>query len=62
MGPGRSAQLVSVVLELWLADAPEPELVEMDYGDDGPALGAVQALVAALNRRLRERQDGEPSP
>lgn len=62
VGPGRSAQLVSVVLELWLTDTPEPELVEVDYGGDGPALGAVQALVAALNRRLRQHQDEEPSP
>jgi hypothetical protein len=57
VGPGGSAQLASVELELWHFGAEEPQLVEVDYGDDGPALRTLQRLVATLNRRLRERPD-----
>ncbi|MDP8961147.1 MAG: hypothetical protein M3N32_05975 [Actinomycetota bacterium] len=60
VGPGRSAQLTMIELEVWLENAPDPQVVEVDYGDDGPAVAAVQAMVVKLNRQLQKRRGGEP--
>jgi len=42
---GQSAQLAAVVIELTLADSPEPHLISFDHGDDGPALATIEAMV-----------------
>lgn len=59
MGAGQSAQLTALVMEVWRDNSPEPELHEIDYGDDGPPLAAVQATVRAVNRQLRVRRGEE---
>jgi uncharacterized protein YcbX len=56
LGPGRSAQLVAIGLEVEREDSAEPDQVEIDFEDEGPTLATAQALVATLNRRLRERR------
>lgn len=45
---------------VWFDGADEPEIRSLDYGDAGPSLAAVEALVAAVNRWLRERLDQGP--
>ena len=60
VGAGRSAQLVAVALEVWRDNSPEPEVIEVDYGDDGPALVAVQVMVRAVNRLAQVRRGGGP--
>lgn len=60
VGGGGRAQLTAVELEVWFDGADEPEIRSLDYGDAGPSLAAVEALVAAVNRWLRERLDQGP--
>ena len=56
LGPGRSAQLVAIGLELDRDGSATPELVEIDFEAEGPTLAAAQALVTTVNRRLREKR------
>ncbi len=56
VGPGRSAQLLSLGLEVEREDSPEPDLVEVDFEEEGPTLATAQVVVARFNRRLRERR------
>lgn len=58
LGPGSSAQLIGLGLEVEREGSLEPDLVEVDFEDDGPTLATAQAVVARLNRRLRERGEG----
>jgi FMN-dependent NADH-azoreductase len=60
VGAGQSAQLTALVIEVWRENSPEPELVEVDYGDEGPPLAAVQVMVRAVNRQQRVRRGEEP--
>ena len=62
VGPGQSAQVIALVIEIWVEGSPEPELVEVDYGDEGPAVASVQAVMRNVNRQLRERRGEAPSP
>ena len=57
VGPGGSAELQAVGLEVQRVGG-EMELVEITF-DAGPTLASAQALVAALNRRLKELRSGE---
>ena len=59
VGPGASAQLEALGLEVWRAGAAGPELVEVAFEGAGPTLATAEAVVAALNRRLRERRGEE---
>lgn len=60
VGPGNTAELHGLGLEVWRAGWTEPELVDVVFEDEaGPTLATAQAVVTLLNRRLRERQDGE---
>lgn len=59
LGPGNTAQLDAIGLEVWRAGSAEPELVDVGFEEAGPTLATAQALIAALNRRLRERRDRE---
>ena len=59
VGPGKSAQLVAIELEVWRDLAVEPEPVEVTFERVGPSLATAQAVVASLNRRLKERRDAE---
>lgn len=59
VGPGDTAQLDAVGLEVWREGSGEPELVDVDFVEAGPTLATAQAVVAALNRRLQERRGGE---
>ncbi len=56
LGPGSSAQLVALGLEVQRQGSAEPELVEIDFEDEGPTLATAQAVVVTLNRRLQERR------
>jgi hypothetical protein len=58
VGPGTSAQLVALGLEVEREGSSEPDLVEVEFEDAGPTLATAQAVVAAVNRRLRERRVG----
>lgn len=60
VGAGQSAQVIALTIEVWRDNSPEPEVVEVDYGDEGPTLAAVQAVMVALNRRLQARRAGGP--
>lgn len=58
LGPGGSAQLTSVGLEVEQSDGPTYE-IEVEFGSDGPTLAQARVLVATLNRRLEERRGEE---
>ena len=55
VGPGGTAQLVALGLEVQRVGAAGPELVEIDFEEDGPTLATAEAVVVALNRLLRQR-------
>jgi hypothetical protein len=46
LGPGRSAQLVGLGLEVEREDSKEPDLVDIDFEGEGPTLATAQAVVA----------------
>lgn len=58
IGPGGSAQLTGLGLELEQSDGPTYE-IEVEFGRDGPTLAQARALIATLNRRLEERRGEE---
>lgn len=57
VGPGGTAQLVALGLEVQRVGAAGPELVEIDFEEHGPTLATAEAVVVALNGRLRERRE-----
>jgi hypothetical protein len=59
LGPGGSAQLIALGLEVEREDSWEPDQVEVDFEGEGPTLATAQPVVARLNRRLRERRGEE---
>ena len=58
VGPGQSAQLVAVELEVYRSSVDEPETVAMDFEGEGPTLAQVEAVARAINR-LRGGRGGE---
>ncbi len=56
VGTGGTAQLDALGLEVRRAGGDEAELVDVTFEGEGPALATAQSLVAAINRRLRERR------
>ena len=59
IGPGRSAELVAITLDVYRRGANAPEVVEVEFPPSkGPTLAQMEALVRAVNRRSRREPGG----